>query len=236
MCAHLTHPQDASSLPNLVLARSTVLEVHVVRQTSASEARLELVARCRLFAVVESLAVLKGRAGRAGLDACLLTFRDAKLSVLHWDAERHELAPTSLHYFEGDESLKGGRAVFPRPPLVVSDPAGRCAAVLMFRHQLGVLPAMESDAAALGFALDDLYGGGSSGGGAAATATATVGNSYVDNLSKMGIREVCFGCFLYLEGGVCGLFFRQIGAFCLSLRVVMFHGGVSRAAGGVALV
>lgn len=46
--------------------------------------------------------------------------RDAKVSVLHWDAHRHELAPSSLHYFEGDASLKEGRTVFPYPPLAVT--------------------------------------------------------------------------------------------------------------------
>ena len=46
--------------------------------------------------------------------------RDAKLSVLHWDAARHELAPSSLHYFEGDASLKAGRTLFPYPPLAVT--------------------------------------------------------------------------------------------------------------------
>ena len=46
--------------------------------------------------------------------------RDAKLSVLHWDAGRGELAPSSLHYFEGDASLKQGREVFPQAPLAVT--------------------------------------------------------------------------------------------------------------------
>ena len=55
------------------------------------EARLELVWSCPLWGVVESLAVLPGRGAGAGVqqrDALLLTFRDAKLSVVQWDPQR----------------------------------------------------------------------------------------------------------------------------------------------------
>jgi hypothetical protein len=45
---------------------------------------------------------------------------DAKLSVLHWDAARHELAHSSLHYFEGDASLRQGRTLFAQPPLALA--------------------------------------------------------------------------------------------------------------------
>ncbi len=48
--------------------------------------------------------------------------REAKLSVLYWDEEAAELAPSSLHYFEGDPALRAGRTVFPMPPLALTDP------------------------------------------------------------------------------------------------------------------
>lgn len=228
--------QGRSPLPNLVVIKSTVLEVYKVCQDAAKHVtKLRLLTRQRLFGVVESLAVLKGSSStsnslthEATHDALLLTFRDAKLSVLQWNASTCDLAPSSLHYFEGDESLKSGRKVFPRPPLVVTDPAGRCAAVVMFRHQLAVLPAVESETAALGVVGADevndyIYkGGGDSRGGDGVAASggqrdkmsdeafhretksmkssdtvATVGNSYVDNLSKLGIRDVRDAVFLH---------------------------------------
>jgi hypothetical protein len=40
--------------------------------------------------------------------------------VLHWDPALHDLIPSSLHYFEGDASLKQGRTVFPYPPLALT--------------------------------------------------------------------------------------------------------------------
>ena len=57
--------------------------------------------------------------------------REAKLSVLAWDPEAAELAPSGLHYFEGDPALRAGRTVFPMPPLAVTDPqvAGRGSVV-----------------------------------------------------------------------------------------------------------
>lgn len=44
--------------------------------------------------------------------------------MLHWDGARGELAPSSLHYLEGDVSFKAGRTAFPVPPLVAT---GACA-------------------------------------------------------------------------------------------------------------
>jgi cleavage and polyadenylation specificity factor subunit 1 len=199
-------PADASPLPNLVLVRSTSLEVYAANRlqdgSSLSDIKLELLTQQRLFGVVESLAVLSGRSGRSGRDAILLTFRDAKLSVLQWDPFTSDMVPSSLHYFEGDESLKAGRQAFPRPPIAVTDPAGRCAAVVMLRHQLAVLPATESESAALGmgddpYALGANFGIGSAAAAAGETVAAALGNSYVDNLSKMNIREIRDAVFLH---------------------------------------
>lgn len=130
--------------------------------------------------------VLPNRAP-GGRDALIVTFREAKVSVLQWDGDRHQLSVTGLHYFEGDESLKAGRKVFPYPPSVVTDPQGRCAAVILLRHQLAVLPAMESEEAILGVVMGEGEGD--------EVAKGAIGNSYVDNLAKMGVRDV--GLFIF---------------------------------------
>jgi len=59
--------------------------------------------------------------------------RDAKLVVLEWDNDRERLRSSSLHYFEGDAALRGGRTVFPYGPRAVADP--------LVCHLPGTLPA-----------------------------------------------------------------------------------------------
>lgn len=76
-----------------------------------------------------------------------------------------------------------------RHPVLVQ---GRCAAVLMFHTQLALLPAMETEGLELDLMMDDPYGDGvdSPRGAPAELVSATVGNSYVVNLAKMGIKQV----------------------------------------------
>lgn len=184
-------------LPDLVVVRGgNLLEIYVPRQLEApgkeKTTRLQLIYQRKLYGIIESIAALPGRVGRYGHDAILITFRDAKLSVLQWDLTSHSLTPSSLHYFEGDESLKAGRESFPRPPIVRTDPSGRCATVIMFRHQMAVLPAFESESVALG--MTDMMDVAKENEG---PLTAAVGNSYVDNLRKIGIRDVRDSNFLY---------------------------------------
>ena len=64
----------------------------------------------------------------------------------------------------------------------------------MFRHQLAVLPAVDSELLALGIVGGEAEEGPAAAGGGptavAAAPAAAVGNSYVDNLGKSGVKEV----------------------------------------------
>lgn len=175
--AHLLSKAELSS-PQLVVIKGTLLEVFAVQE------RLELVTSQQLHGSVESIAVLRTSAVTGVRDALLLTFREAKLAVLTWDLDLQELTCSSLHYFEGDKALKAGRELFPIGAKVIADPEGRCAAVIFFRHQLAVLPAMENEAASLG--VDE----------GLKEASASLANSYVDNLAAGGVREVRDAAFL----------------------------------------
>ena len=64
--------------------------------------------------------------------------------------------------------------------------------MLMFHTQLALLPAMETEGLELDLMMDDPYGEGVEGPGGASTelVSATVGNGYVVNLAKMGIKKV----------------------------------------------
>ncbi|KAL6531259.1 hypothetical protein OROHE_014328 [Orobanche hederae] len=102
-------------VPNLVTAAANVLEVYTVRiqeelsssmdlkatvepkrggvLAGVSGASLELVCHYRLHGNVESLGVLSsgGVDGRRRRDSIILTFRDAKISVLEFDDSIHGL-------------------------------------------------------------------------------------------------------------------------------------------------
>ncbi|CAI5536303.1 unnamed protein product [Closterium sp. Naga37s-1] len=80
-----------------------------------------------------------GYSGRK--DALVLTFRDAKVSVVEFDDAVQRLKVSSLHYLEGPEwtARKRGRENFPLPPIARSDWSGRCSAVLVYRCHLHFL-------------------------------------------------------------------------------------------------
>ncbi|XP_071645490.1 cleavage and polyadenylation specificity factor subunit 1-like [Temnothorax longispinosus] len=72
-------------------------------------------------------------------DSLLLSFRDAKLSVVEYDQDIHDLRTVSLHYFE-EEEIKDGWTNHHHIPIVRVDPEGRCAVMLIFGRKLVVLP------------------------------------------------------------------------------------------------
>uniref|UniRef100_A0A4X1URM8 RSE1/DDB1/CPSF1 first beta-propeller domain-containing protein n=1 Tax=Sus scrofa TaxID=9823 RepID=A0A4X1URM8_PIG len=76
--------------------------------------KLELVASFSFFGNVMSMASVQ-LAG-AKRDALLLSFKDAKLSVVEYDPGTHDLKTLSLHYFEEPELRVGLPAMPPRLP------------------------------------------------------------------------------------------------------------------------
>ncbi|KAK2503085.1 hypothetical protein MC885_018772 [Smutsia gigantea] len=99
--------------------------------------KLELVASFSFFGNVMSMASVQ-LAG-AKRDALLLSFKDAKLSVVEYDPGTHDLKTLSLHYFEEPE-LRDGFVQNVHTPRVRVDPDGRCAAMLIYGSRLVVLP------------------------------------------------------------------------------------------------
>ncbi|XP_071082054.1 cleavage and polyadenylation specificity factor subunit 1-like [Haliotis cracherodii] len=135
---------------NLVIAG--VNQLHVYRLNSELEmsetpeeemladsrrTRLENLATFTLFGNVMSMQTVKLAGSQR--DALLLSFSDAKLSVLEYDPGTHDLKTSSLHQFE-EQELKEG---FYKPhtiPMVRVDPDGRCAVMLVYGTHLVVLP------------------------------------------------------------------------------------------------
>jgi cleavage and polyadenylation specificity factor subunit 1 len=126
-----------------------------------------------------------------GRDSIILTFRDAKISVLEFDDSIHSLRMTSMHCFEGPDwlHLKRGRESFPRGPLVKVDPQGRCGGVLVYGLQMIILKTSQVGSGLVGD--DDAF---SSGG----TVSARVESSYIINLRDLEMKHV--KDFVFLHG------------------------------------
>lgn len=196
--AYLTHlPRKSGVLvpPDLVICKGKQLEIYSVRYKTSAEGKLDfdacgldIIGQYQLFGVPEDISVLKSRAGGKLRDAIVLTFREAKVSVLEWDHLTHNLRTSSLHYYEDDMALRESRTTFVYPPRVVTDPQGRCAAVALYSHHLALLPARDSDI------LEAVLG---EQGPQGANSSARLTTSYPVNLTRMGIQEVRDLTFLY---------------------------------------
>ncbi|XP_053531243.1 cleavage and polyadenylation specificity factor subunit 1 isoform X1 [Ictalurus punctatus] len=99
--------------------------------------KLEQVASFSLFGNVMSMASVQLVA--TNRDALLLSFKDAKLSVVEYDPGTHDLKTLSLHFFEEPE-LRDGFVQNVHIPIVRVDPENRCAVMLVYGTQLVVLP------------------------------------------------------------------------------------------------
>ncbi|KAI0126579.1 CPSF A subunit region-domain-containing protein [Xylariales sp. AK1849] len=113
----------------------------IVRSDRSSYTKLVLVAEYPLSGTVTGLARIRLQASKSGGEALLLAFRDAKLSTVEWDPEKHSVYNTSVHYYEQDELQKVPWAA----PLgdyvnfLAVDPGSRCAALKFGARSLAIL-------------------------------------------------------------------------------------------------
>ncbi|XP_069051049.1 cleavage and polyadenylation specificity factor subunit 1 isoform X1 [Lepisosteus oculatus] len=135
---------------NLVVAGTSQLYVyrlvHDVESATKTEKsadgksrkeKLEQVAAFSVFGNIMSMASVQLVGAKR--DALLLSFKDAKLSVVEYDPGTHDLKTLSLHYFEEPE-LRDGFVQNVHIPIVRVDPENRCAVMLIYGTRLVVLP------------------------------------------------------------------------------------------------
>ena len=104
---HAVHAHFTSvSRWNVVLARTSLLEVFDVRQGPGGQRVLDLVASFPLFGNIETMHVVR----LGGLDALLLSFREAKLSLVAFDPGSHRLRTLFIHDFEPGSPGGGAKA------------------------------------------------------------------------------------------------------------------------------
>jgi len=119
----------------------------LLRPETSSVTKFVLVAECKLSGTITSLARIKIKKSKSGGDALLVSFKDAKLSLVDWDPERRALSTISIHYYEQDDLQESPWA----PPLgdcinyLSADPGSRCAAFKFGTRNLAILPFKQGD-------------------------------------------------------------------------------------------
>lgn len=124
---------------NLVVAKTSLLQVFSITSTD----KLRLIGEYPLAGTVTGLARVKTlQDGRTRGEALLISFRDAKLSLVQWDRDNYRLSTISIHYYEGENVVT--------PPfeqdlgeyesVLTVDPSSRCAALKFGARQLAILP------------------------------------------------------------------------------------------------
>ncbi|KAI0178775.1 CPSF A subunit region-domain-containing protein [Hypoxylon sp. FL1284] len=113
----------------------------LVRSDRSSYTKLVLVAEYALAGTIIGLVRIGSKPTASGGDALLVAFRDAKMSMLEWDPEKHSINTTSIHYYEQDE-LQGSPWALPLSHYVnflAADPGSRCAALKFGARSLAIV-------------------------------------------------------------------------------------------------
>jgi len=127
---------------NLVTAGANILKVfQLLPESAKSDAsprlKLECTGQWTLHGWVQSISSV--RLIGAERDTLLLTFKDAKLSLVEYCPDSHDLITVSLHHFE-DQTIKEGFIHNEHVPLVRVDPENRCAAMVVYGRKVVILP------------------------------------------------------------------------------------------------
>lgn len=119
----------------------------ILKSDRANNTKLVLIAEIPLSGTITGLARIKTPSTKSGGDSLLIAFKDAKLSLVEWDPERHSLNTVSIHYYEQDE-LYGSPWAAPLSDYVnflAADPGSRCAALKFGPRNLAILPFKQPD-------------------------------------------------------------------------------------------
>ncbi|GAA5932547.1 hypothetical protein JCM1841_004309, partial [Sporobolomyces salmonicolor] len=137
LACHLTTPDDLPLrhgqrfLSHLITARDSVLHVWALVESATDRAQptasLHHLKTRRVLGTVTSLSRVRTLASKAdGCDRILVSFSDAKMSLMEWSQDDHDLLPVSLHTFE-----KLPQVADDRPTLLATDPSSRMTVLLL---------------------------------------------------------------------------------------------------------
>ncbi|KAI9205850.1 CPSF A subunit region-domain-containing protein [Polychytrium aggregatum] len=104
-------------------------------------ARLELLREFKLHGLITSVAAVRTSTlvGLEGMDSLLLSFRDAKMSLIEYCRATSNIVTVSIHYYEREEFKKESLTDKWVPEIRV-DPEHRCAVLNFYNDRLAILP------------------------------------------------------------------------------------------------
>lgn len=148
----VTLPLTGPGSNDLILGKTSLIEVHRIIKHAGVHAqddglangeatlhtRLVCVGSYPLSGTITSMARLSITT-KSGGDALLVSFKDAKMSLLEWDAENHRIATILIHYYESINSLPTAN-IRNLASKVTVDQHSRCAALTFGPRQIAILP------------------------------------------------------------------------------------------------
>lgn len=155
----LAVPFISATTSNLIVVRTSLLQVFsLVKVTSSQpqtedsephssqfsqpETKLVLEKEYPLSGTVTDLSRVKILNTKSGGEAILIAVRNAKLSLIEWDPERHGISTISIHYYERDDLTRSPWVPdLSRCGSILSvDPSSRCAVFNFGIRNLAILP------------------------------------------------------------------------------------------------
>lgn len=136
---------------NLIVIRSSLLQVFTLLKCAQQPTedgpgyqptKLILEREYSLPATVTDLRRVKPLTTRSGGEAILVAVRNAKLSLIEWDPERHGISTISIHYYERDDLTLSPWAhdLGSCGSILSVDPSSRCAVFNFGIRNLAILP------------------------------------------------------------------------------------------------
>ncbi|RAK71794.1 cleavage/polyadenylation factor CFT1 [Aspergillus fijiensis CBS 313.89] len=149
----LALPFLTESSTNLVVVKTSLLQIFSLQrktcglkrvdgQLSEQTTKLSLEKEYPLAGTATNLCRVKILNSRSGGEAILISFRNAKLSLIEWDPERRGISTISIHYYERDDLTRS-----PWVPDLSScgsilsvDPSSRCAIFNFGIRNFAIIP------------------------------------------------------------------------------------------------
>ncbi|THH10614.1 hypothetical protein EW145_g1206 [Phellinidium pouzarii] len=114
--------------------------------TSTSTLRFYFIREHRLHGIITGVETVKTiSTAEDNLDRLLVSFKDAKVALLEWSIPVHDLITVSIHTYERAPQMAYLDTLAFKSELRV-DPSSRCAALLLPRDTLAILPFYQSQA------------------------------------------------------------------------------------------